>query len=125
MPEGELAVGLARAEIMSNHNDKRGAERILLELADKYPDNPEVLFRLGGVQADLNENEQALNSYQRISHWIAHPRRLCLDGKIAPRDGPRPGSAGSMPSGAGISVATRLWKLMFVCTQIQYSVDNK
>ncbi len=73
MPEGELAEGLARAEILLQHNDKRGAEQVLLELADRYPMNPDVLIKLGNLQADLNQNEQALKSYQRISHWTGHP----------------------------------------------------
>ena len=37
MPEGELAVGLARAKIRLNHSDKKGAERILSELSERYP----------------------------------------------------------------------------------------
>jgi tetratricopeptide (TPR) repeat protein len=64
MSEGELAVGLARARISLNHSDKRGAERILRELSDRYPGNAQVLIELGDVQADLKENEQALASYQ-------------------------------------------------------------
>ena len=40
MTQGELAVGLARAKIRLNHSDKEGAERILLELSDRYPKLP-------------------------------------------------------------------------------------
>ena len=64
MSEGELAVGLARAKICLNHSDKAGAERILKELAERYPDYPPVLIELGDLQADLKQNEQALGSYQ-------------------------------------------------------------
>jgi predicted Zn-dependent protease len=65
MPEGELAAGLARATIRLNHFDNEGAERILRELSERYPDNAQVLITLGTVQADLKQNEQALISYQR------------------------------------------------------------
>ena len=64
MSEGELSVGLARAKIRLNHSDKAGAERILSELAERYPDYPPVLIELGDLQADLKQNEQALASYQ-------------------------------------------------------------
>ncbi len=37
MTEGELAVGLARARIRLKHSDKEGAERILLDLLERYP----------------------------------------------------------------------------------------
>ena len=124
MPEGELAVGLARAEIMLNHNDKRGAERILLELADKYPDNPEVSFRLGGVQADLNENEQALNSYERILHWFAHPRLYASKAKSLHAMG-RDREALDQCRLALALASPHDLETLFVCTQIQYSVDNK
>ena len=124
MPEGELAVGLARAEIMLNRNDKRRAERILLELADKYPDNPEVLFRLGGVQADLNENEQALNSYQRIPHWIAHPRLYASMAKSLHAMG-RDREALDQCRLAMALASPHDLETLFICTQIQYSVDNK
>jgi tetratricopeptide (TPR) repeat protein len=124
MPEGELAVGLARAEIMLNHNDKRGAEHILLELADKYPNNPQVLIRLGGVQADLNENDQALNSYQRISHWIAHPRVYASMAKSLHAMG-RDREALDQCRLALALASPHDLETLFVCTQIQYSVDNK
>jgi tetratricopeptide (TPR) repeat protein len=65
MPEGELAAGLARATIRLNHSDKEGAERILRELSERYPDNAQVLITLGDVQSDLKQNDQALVSYQR------------------------------------------------------------
>lgn len=65
MSEGELAVGLARAKVRLNHSDKIGAERILSELAERYPDYPPVLIELGDLQADLSQNEQALISYQK------------------------------------------------------------
>jgi predicted Zn-dependent protease len=65
MPEGELAAGLARATIRLNHSDKEGAERILRELSERYPDSAQVLITLGTVQADLKQNEPALISYQR------------------------------------------------------------
>jgi tetratricopeptide (TPR) repeat protein len=72
MPQGELAVGLARARIRLNHSDKEGAERILLELSELYPTNSRVLIPLGDLQFDLKQYPDALISYQRAgAGWFA------------------------------------------------------
>ena len=73
MPEGELAVGLALAEIRLQHSDKSGAEQIVRALSDRYPDNDALLMKLGNLQADLKQDGQALDSYRRISHWFGRP----------------------------------------------------
>jgi len=65
MPEGELAVGLARARIRLNHSDQRGAERILRELCDRYSTNDDAWLDLANVEFDLKHYEQALISYRR------------------------------------------------------------
>jgi len=65
MSEGELAVGLARAKMRLNHSDNAGAERILRELSERYPDDYQVLIQLADLEFSLKQYPQALVSYQR------------------------------------------------------------
>jgi len=65
MSEGELAVGLARATICLNHSDTECAERILRDLAKRYPTNAGVLIMLGDLDFRLKNYEQALDCYRR------------------------------------------------------------
>jgi tetratricopeptide (TPR) repeat protein len=65
MPQGELAVGLARARIRSNHSDSEGAERILKELSKRYPTNYQVLSPLGDLELTHKEYKDALDCYER------------------------------------------------------------
>ncbi len=65
MPEGELAVGLARATICLNHSDNEGAERILRDLSERYPTNDKVLTMLGDLELKSKEYKEALDCYQR------------------------------------------------------------
>ena len=65
MPEGELAVGLARAQIRLNHSDQKGAEQILRELSVSYPTSWDVLFPLADLEFKLKHYDQALTCYQR------------------------------------------------------------
>ena len=50
--------------IRLNHSDKQGAERILRELADRHPENRDVLIPLGDLEFNLKHYEQALVCYQ-------------------------------------------------------------
>jgi len=65
MPEGELAVGLARAKIRLNHSDDEGAAAILREVSVRYPDNYKVLVELGDLEFKLKDYKRALESYNR------------------------------------------------------------
>jgi tetratricopeptide (TPR) repeat protein len=65
MTQGELAVGLARAKIRLNHGDKHGAEAILRDLSDRYPDNFEVSIALADLEFDLKNYNEALIAYRR------------------------------------------------------------
>ena len=124
MSEGELAVGLARARIRLNHSDKTGAERILSELADRYPDYPPVLIELGDLQADLKQNEQALISYQdalpnsigqaglhssiaKTLHAMGRDREALDQCRLALALGPRNSAVN------------------FSCAELQYAIENK
>ena len=78
MPEGELAVGLARARIRLNHSDQQGAERILRELCDRYPTNHEAWMQLANVEFDLKQYEPALICYQRAEEGWYGDKRLHL-----------------------------------------------
>lgn len=72
MPEGELAAGLARARIHLNHSDQGGAERILRDLAVRYPTDDKVLILLGDVEFKLKHYKEALDSYQLAGGgWFA------------------------------------------------------
>jgi protein O-mannosyl-transferase len=124
MPEGELAVALARAEILLQHDDKRGAEQILLELADRYPMNPEVLIKLGNLQTNLNQNEQALNSYQRISHWTGHPHLYVAIAKSFHALGHDREALDQCRLALALAPAHDL-ETRFACTEIRNSVENK
>lgn len=81
LPEGELALGLAQIEIRLQRSDKAGAEQVLRELSQRYSDNDQLLMKLGNLQADLNQNQQALESYNRISHWFGHPNIYAMKAK--------------------------------------------
>ncbi len=75
MSDGELAAGLARAKIRLNHSDQQGAERILRELSDRYPDDHEVWLQLADLEFNLKQYNQALVSYQRADgDWFGTPR---------------------------------------------------
>ncbi len=125
MPEGELAAGLARATIRLNHSDKEGAERILLELSERYPDNAQVLITLGGVQADLKQNEQALISYQRaIPNQIGQAQLHSSIAKLLHAMG-RDHDALDQCRLAMALASPHDFRTRFVCTQIQQSVDSK
>jgi tetratricopeptide (TPR) repeat protein len=124
MPEGELAVRLARAAILLQHNDKPGAEQILLELAARYPMNPEVLIKLGNLQADLNQNEQALSSFQRISHWTGHPHLYVAIAKSLHALG-RDREALDQCRLATALAGPHDLETRFACTEIRNSVENK
>ena len=124
MSEGELAVGLARAKIRLNHSDAAGAERILSELADRYPDYPPVLIELGDLQAELKQNEQALVSYgnaipnsigqaylhasiAKSLHAMGRDREALDQCRLAKALGPRDSA------------------VKFSCAELQYAIDNK
>jgi tetratricopeptide (TPR) repeat protein len=81
LPEGELAVGLEQVEIRLQRSDRAGAEQLLRELSNRYSDNDQLLMRLGNLQADLNQNAQALESYSHISHWFGHPNLYAVRAK--------------------------------------------
>ena len=65
MTIGELAEGLARAEIRLNHSDQAGAIQILKELSDRYPSNYDVLIRLADLEFNLKQYKEALVYYER------------------------------------------------------------
>ena len=72
MPQGELAEGLARARIRLKHSDKAGAERILIELSQRYPNSSLILNPLGDLEFDMKRYDKALDYYQRASAgWYA------------------------------------------------------
>jgi tetratricopeptide (TPR) repeat protein len=124
MPVGDMASGLARAMIRLQHSDKEGAERILRDLAERYPNDPEVLMRLGDLQADLNQHEEALNSYGKISDWVGHPRLYASTAKSLHALG-REREALEQCRLALALAPTRDRQTQFVCLQIQQAIQNK
>jgi tetratricopeptide (TPR) repeat protein len=124
MPEGELAVGWALAEIRLQHSDKRGAEQILRKLADRYPDNDALLMKLGNLQADLKQNEQALDSYRRISHWLGHPNLYAARAKSLHALG-RDHEALEQCELALASAPPNDRETQFVCLEIRNEAGNK
>lgn len=124
MPEGELAVGLAQAKIRLQHSDKAGAARILSELSHRFQQTPEVLIRLGDVQADLNQNEQALASYQRANESaIGDPQLHVAMAKSLHAMG-RDREALDQCRLAQ-AMAPHDWQAQFACLQIKNETENK
>jgi predicted Zn-dependent protease len=124
MPEGELAVGLARAKIRLQHSDKEGAERILSELSHRFQQTPEVLIRLGEVQADLKRNEQALASYHRANESaIGVPQLHVAMAKSLHATG-RDREALDQCRLAQ-AMAPFDWETQFACLQIKSETENK
>jgi predicted Zn-dependent protease len=124
MPEGELAVGMARAEIRLQHGDKSGTEQLLRELSDRYPDDDAILMKLGNLQADLKQNEQALASYQRISHWLGHPNLYVARAQSLHALG-RDREALEQCDLALASAPQKDRETQFYCIQIRSEVGNK
>ena len=124
MPEGELAVGLAQAKIRLQHSDKEGAARILGELAHRFQQTPEVLIRLGDVQADLKQNEQALASYQRANESaIGDPQLHVAMAKSLHAMG-RDREALEQCRLAQ-AMAPHDWQAQFACLQIKSEAESK
>ena len=124
MPEGELAAGMARAEIRLQHGDKSGAEQLLRELSDRYPDDDALLMKLGNLQADMKQNEQALATYQRISHWLGHPNLYVARAQSLHALG-RDREALAQCDLALASVPRSDRETQFFCLQIRNEVGNK
>jgi len=124
MPEGELAVELALAEIRLQHSDKDGAEQILRMLSDRYPDNDALLMKLGNLQADLKQNELALDTYRRVSHWLGHPNVYAAMARSLHALG-RDREALQQCELAIASVPLRDQETQFVCAQIRNEAGNK
>ncbi|MFZ0887159.1 MAG: tetratricopeptide repeat protein, partial [Candidatus Binataceae bacterium] len=64
MPGGAEAAGLALARIRLRHGDGAGAEKILRDLARRYPSDQHVWTMLGLVLAGEDRNQEALAAYQ-------------------------------------------------------------
>jgi tetratricopeptide (TPR) repeat protein len=124
MPEGELAVGLALADIRLQHSDKSGAEQILRALSDRYPDNDVLLMKLGNLQADLKQNAQALDSYRRISHWFGHPNLYAARARSLHALG-RDRETLEQCELAIASAPLKDQETRFVCAQIRNEAGNK
>lgn len=124
MPDGDLAVGMARAEIRLQHGDKTGAEQLLRELSDRYPDDNAVTMKLGNLQADLKQNEQALATYQRISHWLGHPNLYVTRARSLHALG-RDREALAQCDLALASAPLSDHETQFYCIQIRNEVGNK
>ena len=124
MPEGELAVGMARAEIRLQHSDKNGAEQILRQLSDRYPDDDALTMKLGNLQADLKQNEQALATYQRIPHWLGQPNLYAAKARSLHALG-RDREALEQCDLALASVPPNDRETQFVCAEIRNEAGNK
>ena len=124
MPEGELADGMARAEIRLQHSDKNGAEQILRQLSDRYPDDDALTMKLGNLQADLKQNEQALATYQRIPHWLGQPNLFAAKARSLHALG-RDREALEQCDLALASVPPNDRETQFVCAEIRNEAGNK
>jgi hypothetical protein len=76
------------------------------------------------LQADLNQNEQALSSFQRISHWTGHPHLYVAIAKSLHALG-RDREALDQCRLATALAGPHDLETRFACTEIRNSVENK
>jgi protein O-mannosyl-transferase len=65
IPGGPEEVAIMRARIEMRHGDRNGAEKVLRDVAEHYPDDQRVWTMLGLLLTDENRGEEALAAYQR------------------------------------------------------------
>ena len=65
LPDGDKAVGLASARMKAKHGDLRGAEDLLRDLVQRYPDDSRLWTALGPLLADANRSEESLRALER------------------------------------------------------------
>jgi tetratricopeptide (TPR) repeat protein len=65
LPGGSEAVGMARARLRMRHGDAAGAERVLRDLTNDYPNNGQVWALLGLLMSDENRYQEAVDAFAR------------------------------------------------------------
>ena len=124
MPLGELAVGLARAKIRLKHSDKEGAERILIELAERYPNSSLVLVPLADLEFEMKRYEQALNYYQRAgAGWYTDAQLHLAIAKSY--QGMGRGRDALDQCKLAEAMGPRDWKVQYACAQIRETGASK
>jgi tetratricopeptide (TPR) repeat protein len=124
MPQGELAEGLARARIRLKHSDKTGAERILRELSERYPNSSLVLMPLADLEFDMKRYDQALAYYQRAGAGWYEDSSLHL--AIAKSyEGMGRGREALDQCRLAEAMSPHDWALQFSCAEIRNTVENK
>jgi len=61
----EIATRIAEARTLRRNDELEASQAMLLELRDLYPDNPLVLYEVGGSFDVLGEEQQAIPFYQQ------------------------------------------------------------
>jgi tetratricopeptide (TPR) repeat protein len=124
MPQGELAEGLARARIRLKHSDKEGAERILLELSQRYPNSSLILNPLGDLEFDMKRYGRALEYYQRASAgWYADAQlHISMAQSLEGMGRNREALDQCRPA---MAMAPRDRLVLFSCAKIQNDIESK
>jgi protein O-mannosyl-transferase len=123
-PEGELAVGLARARIRLNHHDTQGAEQILRELSDHYPEDYEVWMQLADLEFNLKQNDQALASYQQAGGiWFGNIRTHLSTAKVLYAMGRGREALDQCRLATALSPSN--WAIKDTCDWIRNDIENK
>jgi len=122
MTEGELAVGLARARIRLKHSDKEGAERILLDLSERYPSSL-VLNPLGNLEFDKKHYAQALADYQLAGGgwYLDAPAHVSMAKAL---QGMGRNKEAIDQCRLAEAMAPRDWAIKFECTKIRDAVAS-
>lgn len=63
--QDEIAARIAEARALRRNDELEASQAMLLELLDSYPDNPLVIYEVGGSFDILGEEQQAIPYYQR------------------------------------------------------------
>jgi protein O-mannosyl-transferase len=122
MPQGELAVGLARARIRLKHSDHKGAERILTDLSQRYPSSL-VLNPLGNLEFDKKNYAQALADYQLAGGgwYLDAPAHVSIAKAL---QGMGRNKEAIDQCRLAEAMAPRDWAIKFECTKIRDAVAS-
>ena len=66
MTGGDQVAGMARASALIRHGDVAGAERVLRAAIERHPTIPGLRAMLGQIQAQANQNQEALLSFRHL-----------------------------------------------------------
>ena len=101
-----------------------GAEQILRDLSERYPNSSLVLMPLADLEFDMKRYEQALNYYQRAgAGWYTDAELHLAIAKSY--QGMGRGRAALDQCKLAEAMSPRDWKVQFSCAKIREAVADK